>query len=301
MNAPVSLLQRIAESRASAPATRRAILDAILEDPDRVLEESFEQLAERSASSVPTIMRTCRDLGFAGLREFKLALAQELAIGGSPLHRRVNIEDAADDVVAKIARSAAASVAGVRNQLHMPTLAAAVDAIASAPHIDVYGAGNTSWFMATDLQARLFRLGLSACAWSDYHLQQVAAGAQRAGGVVIAITHVGGMPSLLDAVDIARSQGAKVIAITRPDTPLAERADLLLGLTVPDDAVMHVGIDAYLVHLTLVEILTVLVAQRVGSPAVQRLQGVREALKRHGIDIRTHPLQSWDGGGVNDV
>jgi DNA-binding MurR/RpiR family transcriptional regulator len=301
MNGPTSLLQRIAESRASAPATRRAILDAILEDPDRVLEESFEQLAERSASSVPTIMRTCRDLGFAGLREFKLALAQELAVGGSPLHRRVNIEDAADDVVAKIARSAAASVAGVRNQLHMPTLAAAVDAIASAPHIDVYGAGNTSWFMATDLQARLFRLGLSASAWSDYHLQQVAAGAQRPGGVVIAITHVGGMPSLLDAVDIARSQGAKVIAITRPGTPLAERADLLLGLTVPDDAVMHVGIDAYLVHLTLVEILTVLVAQRVGSPAVQRLQGVREALKRHGIDIRTHPLQSWDGGGVNDV
>ena len=301
MNGPASLLHRIAESRAGAPATRRAILDAILEDPDRVLEESFEQLAERSASSVPTIMRTCRDLGFAGLREFKLALAQELAVGGSPLHRRVNIEDAADDVVAKIARSAAASVAGVRNQLHMPTLSAAVEAIASAPHIDVYGAGNTSGFMATDLQARRFRLGLSASAWSDYHLQQVAAGAQRPGGVVIAITHVGGMPSLLDAVDIARSQGAKVIAITRPGTPLAERADLLLGLTVPDDAVMHVGIDAYLVHLTLLEILTVLVAQRVGSPAVQRLQGVREALKRHGIDIRTHPLQSWDGGGVNDV
>jgi RpiR family carbohydrate utilization transcriptional regulator len=298
MNGPPSLLQRIAESRASAPATRRAILDAILEDPDRVLEESFEQLAERSASSVPTIMRTCRDLGFAGLREFKLALAQELALGGSPLHRRVNIEDAAEDVVGKIARSAAASVAGVRNQLKLDVLAAAVDAIATAPHIDVVGAGNTSWFMATDLQARLFRLGLSVTAWSDYHLQQVAAGAQKPGGVVIAITHVGGMPSLLDAVDIARAQGAKVIAITRPDTPLAERADLLLALSVPDDAVMHVGIDAYLTHLTLIEILTVLVAQRVGEPAVQRLRGVREALQRHGIDVRTHPLQSWDGGGV---
>lgn len=299
MNNP--LLSKVSEARAKAPATRRAILEAILEDPDRVLEESFEQLADRSGSSVPTIMRTCRDLGFAGLREFKLALAQELALGGSPLHRRVNIEDAADDVVAKISRSAAASVAGLRNQLDMATLDAAVNAIATAAHIDVYGAGNTSWFMAVDLQARLFRLGLSANAWSDYHLQQVAAGAQRPGGVVIAITHVGGMPSLLDAVDIARSQGAKLIAITRPGTPLAERADLLLGLTVPDDAVMHVGIDAYLTHLTLIEILTVLVAQRVGEPAVQRLRGVRQALQRHGIDVRTHPLQSWDGGGVNDV
>ena len=294
-----TLLENVAAAREGAPAARRAILDLILEDPDRVLEESFESLAERASSSVPTVMRTCRDLGFAGLREFKLALAQELALGGSPLHRRVNIEDAAAEVVAKVARSAAASVAGVRNQLDVAALDAAVAAIAAAPHIDIYGAGNTSWFMASDLQARLFRLGLSANAWADYHLQQVAAGAQRPGGVVIAITHVGGMPSLLDAVDIARAQGAKVIAITRPNTLLAERADWLLGLTVPDDAVMHVGIDAYLVHLTLIEILTVLVAQRVGEPAVQRLRGVRSALQRHGIDIRTHPLQSWNGGGVH--
>src|SRR5450631_3909893 len=97
MNDP--LLSRIAENRADASCTRRAILDAILEDPDRVLEESFEQLAERSGSSVPTIMRTCRDLGFAGLREFKLALAQELALGGSALHRRVDIGDTASEVV----------------------------------------------------------------------------------------------------------------------------------------------------------------------------------------------------------
>lgn len=298
MKARSSLLARVAEIRDRAPAARRAILEAVLADPDRVLEESFEQLAERAGSSVPTIMRTCRDLGFAGLREFKLALAQELALGGSALHRRVNIEDAADEVVSKIARSAAATVVGVRNQLDMAVLNGAVAAIASAPHIDIVGAGNTSWFMATDLQARLFRLGLSTAAWADYHLQQVAAGAQKPGGVVIAITHVGGMPSLLDSVDIARAQGATIVAITRPGTLLAQRADWLLGLSVPDDAVMHVGIDAYLVHLTLIEILTVLVAQRVGEPAVKRLRGVREALQRHGVDIQTHPLQSWDGGGV---
>ena len=293
-----ALLQRVAELRATAPAARRAILDSILEDPDRVLEESFETLAERAGSSVPTVMRTCRDLGFAGLREFKLALAHDLALGGSALHRRVDIADAADEVVAKISRSAAASVVGVRTQLDMATLDAAVGALATAPHIDVYGAGATSWFMAADFQSRLFRLGLSANAWADYHLQQVAAAAQRPGGVVVAFSHVGGMPSLLDAVDIARAQGAKAIAVTRPGTALAERADLLLGLSVPDDAVMHVGIDAYLTHLTLIEILTVLVAQRLGDAAVRRLHGVRAAFARHGIDTRTHPLQSWDGGGV---
>ena len=294
-----TLLQRVAQAREGAPSTRRAILDLILEDPDRVLEESFEQLAERSRSSVPTIMRTCRDLGFAGLREFKLALAQALAVAGSALHRRVNIEDAAAEVVGKIARSAAASVSGVRGQLDMAVLDAAVGAIAAAPHIDLYGAGATSWFMANDLQARLFRLGLSANAWSDYHLQQVAGAAQRSGGGVIAMSHVGGMPSLLDAVDIARGQGAKVIALTRPGTALAARADFLLGLSVPDDAVMHVGIDAYLTHLTVIEILTVLVAQRLGGKAVDRLMNIQRTLETRGHDMRHHSRIDWDEPAAN--
>ena len=70
---------------------------------------------------------------------------------------------------------------------------------------------------------------------------------------------------------------------------------LLQGQETP---IVELIADAYLAHPTLIEILTVLVAQRVGEPAVQRLRSVREALQRHGVDIRTHPLQSWDGGGV---
>ena len=48
---------------------------------------------------------------------------------------------------------------------------------------------------------------------------------------------------------------------------------------------MHVGIDAYLAHLTVIEILTVLVAQRRRRARRQRLRGVREAFQRHGIDM----------------
>ena len=292
------LLRRVAQIRDNAPAARRAILDLILEDPDRVLAESFELLAQRARSSVPTVMRTCRDLGFAGLREFKLALAHELAIGGSPLHRRVDVGDSVEDIVAKVTRSAAATVAGVRSQLDLATLEQAVSDIATARHVDLFATGITSWFMAQDLQARLFRLGLSANAWVDYHLQRVAAAAQDARGVVVVISHVGGLPSMLEAVDIARRQGARVVSLTQPGTPLADRTDVLLALSVPDDAVMHVGIDAYLTHLTAIEILAVLVAQRCGEPAVQRLQGVRAALQEHGVDVRGHPLHNGDGAAA---
>jgi len=293
MNTALSLLKRMALAREQASATRRAILQTMLEDPERTLAESFEQLAQRSGSSVPTIMRTCRDLGFTGLREFKLALAQELALTGSPLHRLVSLQDTTDEVVSKIVRSASTSVLNVRAQLDRQVLDTAAAALATAPHIDIYGTGTTSWFMANDLQARLFRLGLSVNAWADYHMQQMAAGAHEPGSVVVVFSHVGGMPTLLDSVDVARAQGARMLAITRPGSPLAARADLLLAIDVPEDAVMRVGIDAYLAHLTIIEILCVLVAQRLGQPAVKRLQNVRSALQRHGIDIQNHPLPKW--------
>ena len=287
------VLHRIAQLRDGVPPVRRAILDLIAADPERVLEESFEQLATRSASSVPTIMRTCRDLGFAGLREFKLALAQELAISGSPLHRRVQPHDDTAQVVAKITRSAASVVAGVQSQLDAAALDAAADAIAAASRVDCYAVGQTSAFMASDFQARLFRMGRIANAYYDYHLQLTSAATLGPTGVVLAISHVGGMPYLLETVDVARAQGAKVIAITQPGAPLAERADVVLGIRVPDDPVMHVGTDAYLAHLTVLEILTVMVAQRLGDDAIARLRGVREVLGSHGIDTRAHPLLNW--------
>ena len=142
----------------------------------------------------------------------------------------------------------------------------------AAPHIDIFGAGATSWFMANDLQARLFRLGLSSTLGPTTHLQQVAGGAQRPGA--------GGDRDLArgrHALAAGRGghrarAGREGRRAHRPGTLLAARADLLLALKWPDDAVMHVGIDAYLAHLTVIEILTVLVAQRLGEPAVERLR-----------------------------
>jgi len=291
------VLQRIADMRAQATPSRRAILDLMLEDPERVLEESFESLAERSASSVPTVMRTCRDLGYGGLRDFKLALAQELAVAGSPLHRQVQLHDSTEQVVSKIARSAALAVAGVQGQLEPAALDAAADAMAAASRVDCYAVGAASGFVATDLQARLFRMGRVANAYADYHLQLVSAATLGPAGVAVAISHVGGMPSLLESVDVARAQGAKVVAITQPGTPLARRADVLLGVRVPDDPVMHVGTDAYLAHLTVIEILTVLVAQRLGDSAIARLRDVREVLGQHGIDTPPHPMLHWAESG----
>ena len=288
------VLEKVAAIIEGAPAARRAVLELVLQDPQRVLDESFDTLAKRANSSVPTIMRTCRDLGFAGLREFKLALAQELAVGGSPLNRRVQIDDDVRMVIDKVTRGAAAVVVGVQAQLSPEAVQSAAQAMATASRVDCYGVGATSNFMATDLQARLFRLGLASNSYLDPHVQLISAATIGRGGVVMAITHVGGMPSLLEAVDVARARGATIIALTQGGSPLAKMADILLAIEVAPDPVMPVGPEAYLAHLTVIEVLTVLIAQRLGDKAVKRLANIQRTLETRGVDMQHHPRLDWD-------
>jgi RpiR family transcriptional regulator, carbohydrate utilization regulator len=291
---PPRVLQKIAEIIDRAPTARRTVLALILEDPQRVLDETFETLAQRASSSVPTIMRTCRDLGYPGLREFKLALAQELAVGGSPLNRRVRLDDDAQQVISKVTRGATAAVASVQTQLSAQAVQQAADAIARASRVDCYGVGLVSNFMAADLQARLFRVGISCYSYLDPHLQLVSAATIGPAGVIVAATHVGAMPTLLDAVAVARSQGATIIALTQPGTQLAALADIVLGIELAPDPVMPVGPEAYLAHLTVIEILTVLVAPRLGDRAVNRLSNIHHTLETRGVDMQHHPRLNWD-------
>jgi DNA-binding MurR/RpiR family transcriptional regulator len=87
---------------------------------------------------------------------------------------------------------------------------------------------------------------------------------------------------------VARSRGATIIALTQGGSPLARMADILLAIEVAPDPVMPVGPEAYLAHLTVLEILTVLVAQRLGDKAARRLAHIQHMLATRGVDMHPH-------------
>ena len=287
-----SLLQRLQSSAASLPRAQQQVIAVLLQDPERARSMSVDALAAQAQVSMPTIMRTARQLGFEGVREFKLALAQDLA-RATPVHRSVNLKDSTGDIVQKILGGAAASITGLQQQLQTGTLEKAAQLLARAQRIDCYSVGATSAFMASDLQGRLFRLGRNAHAFHDAHLQLISAATLGPTGAAVAISHVGRMPFMLEAVGFAKSQGAPVIAITQPDTPLAEMADVVIGVSVPPDAVMRVGTEAYIAHLLVIELLMVLVLKALGPKAASQLTQFRSVLQAHGQDVDKHPAVDW--------
>lgn len=296
------LLRQMRERLDALPAAQRSVVQVVLQDPRAAAGATVEQLAQAAGVSMPTIVRTCRSFGYDSVREFMLALAQDLAVSGSYLHRSVEPDDSAADVSSKIIQAAVSSLAELGRSIVPEVFDQVADKLAQAQRIDCYSVGAASTFMANELQSRLFRLGRHANAIFDAHQQLVSASTLGPQGVAFVISHVGRMPYTLEAARFARSQGATVVALTQPDTPLAQAADLVLAVSVPQDAVMRVGTEAYLAHLVVIEILMVRLAQKLGPQVAHGLQQFKQLLHRHGFDSAEYSgaRDSADGEGGDE-
>ena len=210
------LLVAMRESSASLSQAQRQVAAAMLDDPEFALHANVDALARRAGVSPPTITRFCRALGYSGLREFKLRLAHTLAVGKSTLHRAVKGGDDMQAVTHKVLQDAVSALSNLERHVVPEDLERAATRIARARRVDCYGVGNVSMFMASDAQARFARLGMNGGAYFDAHLQLISAATMTRRDVVLAISYVGRMRSLLQAVAVAREQGAMVVAITQP-------------------------------------------------------------------------------------
>lgn len=290
---PADLLRSIRAAMDGFSPGQKAIATVILDDPNWAVQAPVEDLAARAEVSAPTIVRFARVVGCEGLKDFKLKLAGALAFGTPYLHRSVQPGDGASDIVRNVVGSTLSVLAAWREQIDTNAVERAAEAIHRARRTDCYGTGQTSNFLAADLQARLFRLGLVTNAYSDAHLQLVAAASLTPVDVLFAISFVGRMPTLLEAVRLGKERGATIIALTRRQAPLAGLADIVLDTEVPSDAAMRVGTDAYVVQLMMIEIIMVIVGLKRGPETLERLKQIHSVLQTRGVDSDDPSLLHW--------
>ncbi len=274
----MSLLGRIQALLPDLPPSERRVAELVLLRPVEVISAPVSQLALWSEVSQPTVIRFCRRLKCAGLTGFKLKLAGDLGAGIPFVHARITPGDDLGQLIGKVFDHAVAGLARGRQALRPEALARAVEALDRASRIECYGLGN-SGVTAQDAQMKLFRLGTPTLACTDSQMQRVAAVLLPRDAVVLAISNSGRTKSLLDVVALARASGATVIALTRSATPLAKAADILLAADVQENPEVYAPMVARLVHLAIVDVLTVALALRKGPAAITRMEAAKACLQ----------------------
>lgn len=172
------------------------------------------------------------------------------------VHEELNADDDMASVVEKVLGNAAASLLGERRFLKESELENAIATLMHARRVEFYGVGN-SGIVAQDAQHKFFRFGMSTVAYVDTHTQLMAASVLSDQDVLVAISNTGSSIELLDAVSIAKENGASVIALTRNDSPLAQLADCVLSVATQENAELYTPMVSRLLQLAVIDILAI--------------------------------------------
>lgn len=261
------------------------VAQAILEDVGFAASASIDQLATRAGVSKAALSRFARLMDCDDLRELRLKLAHASAVGSRFL-------DAAP-VTTKAPRFFGQIVGDIERSLHQhlggfdeARFSAAVDLIVSAQKIYAFGMGGCSTLMAGEVQYRLVRLGHPVTAYHDPVLMRIAAATLGPQDLLVVLSITGVTPDLLATTRLARAYGARLLAITRAGTPLAEAADVLLPIVLDETDFIYKPTAARYGMLLAIDLLATETALRAPDTSKELLRRVKLALDdyRHGED-----------------
>lgn len=286
MSESTPLIKRIQEEYADFSATYRQIADIILDKPTEVARMSIGRLAQLTNVSDPSIMRFCYSLGFRGFKDFKFALAEELAIKTSYLHLGMDANTNSGSYIHKVVASSISSLTEMAALLNEATVNEAVEAMSTANHIEFWGQGASN-NVAMDAYHKFFRVGIPCATTADPHMQAMSAGMMGPGDVLVVISHTGCTRELIRGARIARANGATVIGITMEHSHLAEQCTLVVGVNMNEDTDVVLPMVSRLAHLLVIDILTVGVLQALGATAMERVRRTKESLSA----IKYTPLE----------
>lgn len=268
------MLGEIETALKSMTRAEQKVARVILASPYRVLRKSIGLLAGEAEVSEPSVIRFCRALNCKGFQDFKLQLAQDLATGAHFSETSLSIDETAPDLIAKVIDSGISSLIKVRDSLPPDAVQAAVELLAGADRIEIYGLGG-SGIVAQDAQHKFFRFGVPVVAYSDPSVHSVSASLLGPGCVIMAISQGGTTQDIIASAELGLAAGAKVVAITAADSPLARLASVCLPMNSLEDEDFYAPIKSRMAHLAIVDVLAVGVALSRGPEfqmAINRLK-----------------------------
>jgi RpiR family carbohydrate utilization transcriptional regulator len=286
-SAAIDLVSRIERVEQDLSPAERRVAEVVRQDFRAATRLTIAELAARAGVSQPTVTRFCRSVGSASFNDFKIQLATTMTVAAVYLTSDRVFGDDVGQLAQAVMMHAANAVREGLDQLDTAAVSTAIDRLAASRRIDIYGQGGGSAAVVEDAKLRLFRLGIPVSAFVDGHQQRMSAATLRPGDAVFAISNSGRSKPVIDAVEIARSFGATTIALTRPGTPLAAKAEIVIAVAIPEaDDILRPTPSRY-AHMAIVDTIATGVAARLGTRGRDALRRVRYALTRVGVAIPT--------------
>lgn len=274
------LLEHLAERLSSLRQSERRVGALVADNPGFVIDSTMAAVADAAGVSEPTVMRFCTSLGFDGFQQFKMTLAQTVALGLPPTLSSINADDSITTITTKVFDHTISSMDRARRYLDPDAMSAAVDLIVPATELQFIGQG-ASGMVASDAAQKSVLFGLPCISSPDPHQQFMSAALAGEGTVLIAFSNTGRSRSTIDVARAAKASGADVIAVTGDaESPLAVDSDLHLLVRTFEDTDTVTPTVSRSAALVVVDVLSTAVSLRRGSDYAHKLSAMKEQLTK---------------------
>lgn len=283
-NAP--LLEHLNDMMNTFRRSERKVAQLVAENPSFVMNGTMASVAEAAGVSEPTVMRFCTSLGFVGFQQFKISLAQTLALGIPATLSTIGRDDSVEELATKVFDHTISSLDRARRFLDPVAVERAVNAIITASSITFVGLG-ASAVIGLDAEQKSALFGVPCSAPSDPHQQFIAAATARTSDIIFAISNTGRTKSIIQVAQTAKASGATVIGMSGEASPLLKHCDISLLVKTIEDTDVYTPTVSRLAGLVVIDILATSVALRRGQEHMDRLVRMKEGLmrfRRDGLD-----------------
>lgn len=259
------------------PGERR-IADLLIADPSSILPLSISEFSKMVDCGNATLVRFSKRLGLNGYKELKLAVAQEMATLSKP-EEEIAPEDTCYSMFTKRLYYIMDTLQKTRFSLKPEAINLAAKKIMEAKQIILFGLGNSA-AIAHDAQHKFLRLGLNASSYSDNHMQTIVASHLTSDCVAIGISHSGRSIDVIDALKLARINGATTICITNSgSSPITEVSDICLFTESGETQYSILAMSSRIAQLAIFDAIYTYIVANSDKTAAKAIRNTEAALK----------------------
>lgn len=260
----------------SMSKAEKRIADWLKGNPNEILALSIVELAEKCECSEATIVRFAKRLGLGGYQGLKISLAQESETAIT--NTKIAKGDTPYEIYGKVCNDVYCALERTKNSLDEKQLLAAADRIADSGRVIIFGLGNSA-SVATDMSHKLLRAGCNSVAYSDNHMQVIAASHLTENDTVVGISHSGSSRDIVDALKIAKDHGATTVCITnKGKSPVTKVSDIVLETSAEETKYSILGLSSRIAQLSIVDTLYYYVVYRNTETAIESIKETERSL-----------------------
>lgn len=290
MQQVIDIISKMRSLNGELPKREQRVADFVLSNLDQISFLTQGEIAQAAGVSTATVHRLCLSVGCEGFRDFKIRLAQSVAVSLQYLDGNNAEASQTDQLVSQVFGALVDKLNTARQQLDNASMTEAIARLAQARRIVFFGVGGGSANVAREGANRFFRLGLPAEAHADGYFQRMLASTLSTGDVVFAISASGQPQELLDSITIARQYGASSISLTKMGSDLANLTDVTIGIDIPEDHDIYKPSASRLVFIAIIDVLAAGAARERPEEVKEYLRRIRTSLVTLSKDVGPKPI-----------